>query len=136
MVYMSPAPPYGVTSMNEPNPVTDVPTQDERTWGMLAHLTAFSGFLIPFGNIIAPLIVWLVKRDQSQFVADQGKESLNFNITVLLAGVVCWALVYVLIGILLGVALFFYWLAMIIVAGIKASEGIRYRHPFTLLLIK
>ena len=136
MVYMSPAPPYGATSMNEPNPVTDVPTQDERTWGMLAHLTAFSGFLIPFGNIIAPLIVWLVKRDQSQFVADQGKESLNFNITVLLAGAVCWALVYVLIGILLGVALFFYWLAMIIVAGIKASEGIRYRHPFTLRLIK
>ena len=122
--------------MNEPNRVTDVPTQDERTWGMLAHLTAFSGFLIPFGNIIAPLIVWLVKRDQSQFVADQGKESLNFNITVLLAGAVCWALVYVLIGILLGVALFFYWLAMIIVAGIKASEGIRYRHPFTLRLIK
>ena len=122
--------------MNEPNPVTDVPTQGERTWGMLAHLTAFSGFLIPLGNIIAPLIVWLVKRDQSQFVADQGKESLNFNITVLLAGVVCWALVYVLIGILLGVALFFYWLAMIIVAGIKASEGIRYRHPFTLRLIK
>ena len=136
MVYMSPAPPYGVTSMNEPNPVTDVPTQDERTWGMLAHLTAFSGFLIPFGNIIAPLVVWLVKRDQSQFVGDQGKESLNFNISVLLAGAVCAVLVFVFIGILLGVALFFYWLAMTIVAGIKASEGIRYRYPFTLRLIK
>jgi uncharacterized protein len=122
--------------MNEPNPVTDVPTQDERTWGMLAHLTAFSGFLIPLGNIIAPLVVWLVKRDQSQFIADQGKESLNFNISVLLAGCVCGALVFVLIGILLGVALFFYWLAMTIVAGIKASEGIRYRYPFTLRLIK
>jgi len=136
MVYMSPAPPYGVTSMNEPNPVTDVPTQDERTWGMLAHLTAFSGFLIPFGNIIAPLVVWLVKRDQSQFVGDQGKESLNFNISVLLAGAVCAVLVFVFIGILMGVALFFYWLAMTIVAGIKASEGIRYRYPFTLRLIK
>jgi uncharacterized protein len=122
--------------MNEPNPVTDVPTQDERTWGMLAHLTAFSGFLIPLGNIIAPLVVWLVKRDQSQFIADQGKESLNFNISVLLAGCVCGALVFVLIGILLGVALFFYWLAMTIVAGIKASEGVRYRYPFTLRLIK
>ena len=122
--------------MNEPNPVTDVPTQDERTWGMLAHLTAFSGFLIPFGNIIAPLVVWLAKRDQSQFVADQGKEALNFNISVLLAGAVCAALVFVLIGILLGVALFFYWLAMTIVAGIKASEGIRYRYPFTLRLVK
>ena len=136
MVYMSPAPPYGVTSMNEPNPVTDVPTQDERTWGMLAHLTAFSGFLIPLGNIIAPLVVWLAKRDQSQFVGDQGKESLNFNISVLLAGAVCAVLVFVFIGILLGVALFFYWLAMTIVAGIKASEGIRYRYPFTLRLIK
>ena len=136
MVYMSPAPPYGVTSMNEPNPVTDVPTQDERTWGMLAHLTAFSGFLIPFGNIIAPLVVWLVKRDQSQFVGDQGKESLNFNISVLLVGAVCAVLVFVFIGILMGVALFFYWLAMTIVAGIKASEGIRYRYPFTLRLIK
>jgi hypothetical protein len=122
--------------MNEPNPVTDVPTQDERTWGMLAHLTAFSGFLIPLGNIIAPLVVWLVKRDQSEFIADQGKESLNFNISVLLAGCVCGALVFVLIGILLGVALFFYWLAMTIVAGIKASEGVRYRYPFTLRLIK
>ena len=122
--------------MNEPNPGAGIPTQDERTWGMLAHLTAFSGFLIPLGNIIAPLVVWLVKRDQSPFVADQGKESLNFNISVLLAGCVCGALVFVLIGILLGVALFFYWLAMTIVAGIKASEGVRYRYPFTLRLIK
>jgi uncharacterized Tic20 family protein len=136
MVYMSPAPPYGVTSMNEPNPVTDVPTQDERTWGMLAHLTAFSGFLIPLGSVIAPLIVWLIKRDQSEFVADQGKEALNFNLSVLLAGVVCGILVWIFIGILLGVALFFYWLAMTIVAGIKANEGIRYRYPFTLRLIK
>jgi uncharacterized Tic20 family protein len=122
--------------MNEPNPVAGVPTQDERTWGMLAHLTAFSGFLIPLGSVIAPLIVWLVKRDQSEFVADQGKEALNFNISVLLAGVVCGVLVWIFIGILLGVALFFYWLAMTIVAGIKASEGIRYRYPFTLRLIK
>src|SRR3569833_3061349 len=137
MVYMSPAPPYGVTSMNEPNPVTDVPTQDERTWGMLSHIAAFSLFLVPMlGCVLGPLIVWLIKRDQSEFVADQGKEALNFNISFLLAGAVCGALVFVLIGILLGGALFFYWLAMTIVAGIKASEGVRYRYPFTLRLIK
>ena len=122
--------------MNEPNPVASVPTQDERTWGMLAHLTAFSGFLIPLGSVIAPLIVWLIKRDQSEFVADQGKEALNFNLSVLLAGVVCGILVWIFIGILLGVALFFYWLAMTIVAAIKANEGMRYRYPFTLRLIK
>lgn len=122
--------------MNEPNPVAGVPTQDEKTWGMLGHLTAFSGFIVPLGSVIGPLVVWLIKRDQSEFVADQGKEALNFNISVVLAGCVCGVLVFVFIGILLGVALFIYWLAMTIIAGIKASEGVRYRYPFTLRLIK
>jgi uncharacterized Tic20 family protein len=123
--------------MNETNPVaTGLPTPDERTWGMLAHLAAFAFFICPFGNVIGPLVVWLVKRDQSAFVADQGKESLNFNISVLLAAFICGVLVFVLIGILLGVALFIFWLAMTIVAAIKASEGGRYRYPFTLRLVK
>lgn len=113
-----------------------VPTQDERTWGMLAHLTAFAGFIIPFGNVFGPLVVWLVKRDQSAFVSDQGKEALNFNISVLLAAAVCGVLVFVFIGILLGVALFVFWLTMTIVAGIKAGEGVRYRYPFALRLVK
>jgi uncharacterized Tic20 family protein len=86
--------------------------------------------------VIGPLVVWLVKRDQSAFVADQGKEALNFNISVLLAALVCGVLVFILIGILLGVALFIFWLAMTIVAAIKASEGARYRYPFTLRLVK
>jgi uncharacterized Tic20 family protein len=103
---------------------------------MLAHLAAFAFFICPFGNVIGPLVVWLVKRDQSAFVADQGKEALNFNISVLLAALVCGVLVFILIGILLGVALFIFWLAMTIVAAIKASEGARYRYPFTLRLVK
>jgi uncharacterized Tic20 family protein len=123
--------------MNETNPVaTGLPTPDERTWGMLAHLAAFAFFICPFGNVIGPLVVWLVKRDQSAFVADQGKESLNFNISVLLAALICGVLVFILIGILLGVALFIFWLAMTIVAAIKASEGAHYRYPFTLRLVK
>jgi uncharacterized Tic20 family protein len=128
--------------MNESNPdsmstpATGVPTQDERTWGMLAHLAAFAGFIVPFGNLIGPLLVWLLKRDQLPFVADQGREALNFNISVLIAAVVCGVLVYVFIGILLGVALFIAWLALTIVAGIKASEGTRYRYPFALRLVK
>jgi uncharacterized Tic20 family protein len=129
--------------MNETNPdpistpaTTGLPTQDERTWGMLAHLAAFAFFICPFGNVVGPLVVWLVKRDQSAFVADQGKEALNFNISVLLAALVCGVLVLILVGILLGVALFIFWLAMTIVAAIKASEGARYRYPFTLRLVK
>lgn len=128
--------------MNESNsdplsaPGAAVPTQDERTWGMLAHLAAFAGFIVPFGSIIGPLLVWLLKREQWPFVADQGKEALNFNITVLIGAVICGALVFVFIGILLGVALFIAWLTLTIIAGIKASEGIRYRYPFALRLVK
>jgi uncharacterized protein len=129
--------------MNETNPdsastsaATGVPTPDERTWGMLTHLTAFAFFICPLGNVLGPLIVWLIKRDQSAFVADQGKEALNFNISVLLAAIVCGVLVLILVGILLGVALFIFWLAMTIVAAIRASEGVRYRYPFAIRLLK
>jgi uncharacterized Tic20 family protein len=103
---------------------------------MLAHLAAFAGFLVPFGNVFAPLVVWLMKREQSEFVADQGKEALNFNITVLIGAALCGVLVFVFIGILLGVALFVFWLALTIIAGIKAGEGHRYRYPFALRLVK
>jgi len=112
------------------------PTLDERTWGMLAHLSAFVGLVLPLGNLLGPLIVWLAKRERSGFVAEQGKEALNFNISVVIAGVVCGILVYVFVGILLGVALFISWLAMTIVAGIKAGEGIHYRYPISLRLVK
>lgn len=117
-------------------PAPGVATQDERTWAMLAHLSAFAFFICPFGNVIGPLIVWLVKRDQLPLVADQGKEALNFNITFALAAIVCGVLVFILVGIVLFVALFIFWLAMTIIAGIKAGEGIRYRYPVTLRLIK
>src|ERR1700722_11705272 len=107
--------------MNETNPDPMSTTADERTWGMLAHLSAFSCFLIPpLGVVVGPLIVWLIKRDQSAFVADQGKEALNFNLSVFLALIACGVLVFVFIGILLGVALFIFWMTMTIIAAIKA----------------
>ncbi len=118
-------------------PPGPIPTQDERSWAMIAHLAAFAGFVLPLvGNMLGPLVVWLTRRDQSAFVASQAKESLNFNISVALGAVVCWMLIYVLIGILLGVMLFFSWLALTLIAAIKASEGVDYRYPVSLRLIK
>lgn len=111
-------------------------TQDDRTWGMIAHLSALLGALVPFGNVIAPLVIWLMKRDQSAFVADQAKEALNFNITVLIIGLVCWVLIFVLIGFLLLAVLAIVWLALIIMAALKANEGVEYRYPFALRLVK
>jgi uncharacterized protein len=112
------------------------PTPDERTWGMIAHLSAFVGLVIPLGNIIAPLVIWLARRDGSAFVAIEAKEALNFNISVALAAIVCALLTLVAVGILLGMALFVTWLAMTIIAAIKASEGIGYRYPLSLRLVK
>jgi uncharacterized protein len=118
-------------------PTSGAPTQDERTWGMIAHLSGFAVFLFPLGgNILAPLIIWLTRRDTSVHVEMEAREALNFNISVTLGWIVCGSLVFALIGIPLGAALFLYWLVMTIVAGVKASEGIGYRYPFSLRLVK
>jgi uncharacterized protein len=128
--------------MNESKPAASTvpgagPTQDERTWGMIAHLSAFAVFIFPVGgNIIAPLIIWLTRRDTSAFVDAEAKEALNFNISVSLGWVVCGLLTFVLVGIPLGVVLFLYWLVMAIVAAVKATEGVGYRYPISLRLVK
>ncbi|HSY46757.1 MAG TPA: DUF4870 domain-containing protein [Steroidobacteraceae bacterium] len=113
------------------------PTEDERTWGMLAHLSALAGLVMPLlGIVLGPLIVWLARRDQSAFVAAHAKEALNFNISVLLAALVCALLMLVFVGVLLGTALFIAWLVLTLIAAIKASEGGLYRYPFSLRLVK
>ena len=113
------------------------PTENERTWGMLAHLAAFAGLVLPLiGNVVLPLLVWHSWRDRSAFVGEQALESLNFNISVSLGALVCGILTLVFFGILLGMALFVAWLALTLIAAIKASEGVNYRYPFSLRLVK
>lgn len=112
-------------------------TEEETKWALGAHLSAFAAFLLPsFGQIIGPLIVWLVKRDQSAFVEDQAKEALNFQITVTLAAVVFGFLSIVLIGIPLLIALGIAWLVLTVKAALRASEGEAYRYPFTIRFVK
>ena len=123
-------------------PEVVVPTSEERTWAMFGHLSAFSAFLTGIGMVVGPLIVWLVKRDTMPFVADQAKEALNFNITVLLVGVALLLLVILTFGIGLlivgpvGVVIFVAWIVLTIIATVNANNGTYYRYPFTLRLIK
>jgi uncharacterized protein len=113
------------------------PTEHERTWGMLAHLSALVGLVVPpIGIVLGPLAVWLARREDSAFVAAHAREALNFNITVLLGIVVCALLMLVFVGFLLGTALFIAWLVMTLIAAIKASEGEAYRYPISLRLVK
>jgi len=119
-------------------------SNDERTWGMLSHLSALVGyFVVPFGNIIAPLIIWLVKKDQSQFVADQAKEALNFQISLFLYAIVGTIVGLILTLVLVGFFLLFaLWgalyiggIVLTIVAAIRANEGQAYRYPLTIRLV-
>lgn len=110
-------------------------THDERQFAMFCHFAAFAGLIIPLGSIIGPLVMWLIKKDESAFINYHGKEALNFNITMALVSIVCFVLIFVVIGILLLPLVMIFWLVMVIIAGIKANDGIEYRYPFSLRLV-
>jgi uncharacterized Tic20 family protein len=121
---------------------------DHRQWAMFAHLSALVGGILTagwagsIGCFIGPLIIWMAKKDSMPFVDDQGKEALNFNITVGIAFLALLLLSIMTLGIgliiaipawvIIGIA----WLVLTIIAGIKANEGVAYRYPLTLRLIK
>ncbi len=122
--------------IDPPPAPSDSPAPESRQWGLFAHLSALVGLIIPFGNILGPLIIWQIKKAEMPFVDDQGKEALNFNITVALAFVVAFILSFVLIGLLLMPLIGLAWLVFAIIAAIKANNGEYYRYPFTLRLVK
>lgn len=111
--------------------------KDEQNWAMFCHLAALAGFIIPFGNILGPLIIWVVKKEQMPLVDRHGKEALNFQITVTLAMIVSILLMFVLIGFVLVFVVGIGALVLTIIAALKVSGGeLDYRYPFTLRLIK
>ena len=123
-----------------PTGPSDLPSAEERQWAMFAHLSALIGGLLTghwlgIGCFLAPLIIWQLKKDTMPFVADQAKEALNFNITVAIAGLICGLLMLVLVGFVLLPVLGVVWLVLVIMAAIKANEGVTYRYPFALRLI-
>lgn len=115
-----------------------VPAKDEKMWAMFCHLAALSGWVlpIPFAGIIGPLIIWSLKKDQFPLVADQGKEAMNFQITVAILFAASLLLLFICIGAFLLAALGLFDLIFVIIAAIKANEGVRYRYPVCIRFIK
>jgi len=108
-----------------------------KTWGMLCHLTALSLFVgIPFGNIIGPLVVWLVKKDEYPFVDEQGKESLNFQLSMTIYAIASLILCMIVIGFFLLAAFVIVEFVLVIMASVKASNGESYTYPITIRFIK
>ena len=111
--------------------------KEELNWAMACHLAALSGFVIPFGNIVGPLIVWLIKKESMPLVDQHGKESLNFQITVLIAAIISFVLMFVFIGILLIFVVAIGALVLTILAAVKVANGqTDYRYPWAIRLLK
>ena len=105
-------------------------------WAMFCHLSALAGFVIPLGNIFGPLVIWLMKKDEYPLVDDQGKEALNFQISMTIYYIGAAVLILILIGIILLPALVIFSLVMTVIAMIKANEGVAYRYPVTIRFLK
>src|SRR3954452_6334720 len=107
-------------------------TPDERNWGMLAHLSSLIALWLGGVGFLGPLLVWLIKKDQSPFVADQGKEALNFQIAVLIINMTC---AITCVGLILVPVIFVGAIVFSILAGIEANKGVYSRYPYTFRLI-
>jgi uncharacterized protein len=116
---------------------TSASSSNVRTWTVLCHATALAGFFVPWaGHILGPLIVWLAKRGDSPEIDAHSKESLNFQISMLIYSLIAGVLCLVLIGFVLLGILHILNLVLVIIASIQASEGKLYRYPISIRLIK
>ena len=117
-------------------PATPVVSPNARTWIVLCHASALLGLFFHFlGHIFGPLIVWLVKRGESTEIDAHGKESLNFQLSMLIYDAVAAILCLVLIGFPILILLWVLNTIFVIIASVKASEGQLYRYPFTIRFI-
>ena len=108
-----------------------------QTWGMLCHLTALSSFvgIVP-GHLIGPLVVWLIKRNDYLLVDQEGKESLNFQLSMTIYGIIASLLCLIVIGFVLVPVVLIVDLILVIKASIRVSNGQEYRYPFTIRFLK
>jgi hypothetical protein len=113
-----------------------IANKDERMWGMFCHLSALSGFIIPLGNVIGPLVIYSMKKDEYAFVADQGKESMNFQISVLIYLISGGIISIFFLGFFLIMALGLFSLILTVIASVRANDGIYYRYPLSIQFIK
>lgn len=117
----------------------NTPVPDEpgvRNWAMWCHLSALGGYVVPMAGLIAPLVVWLSGRERDPFIDEQGKEAVNFRLTLVVYYLVSFALIFVVIGFFLLAAVGLFDLIMTIIAGVRAGSGEHFRYPLSLRMIR
>ncbi len=121
-------------------------TQNDKNYSSITHLSGFAGWFIPFGNIIAPLVMWIAKKNDSTYIDEHGKAAVNFQLSIILYGFLLAILIIPITILTLGLGLIAILIAiipaiilkivLIISASIKASNGEYYDYPFTIQFIK
>ena len=113
----------------KPNQVVVSTQMDEKTWAILLHLSQFCGFLIPLAGLVVPIVLWQVKKNESQLIDQHGRIVANWLITAFIAGIVFFMLSFLLIGIPLLILLGVLCIVFPIVGAIKANDGIAWPYP-------
>ena len=117
---------------------TEAPSSEKQAnqWAMFLHLSVFLGYVIPFAGLIAPIVIWQLKKEEFPKLDAHAKNLFNFMIIMLIALVICFVLMFVLIGILLIIPVVIYGVVCPIYAGIKANNGEIWEYPYVPKLIK
>ena len=122
----------------EPPPMSSQAiTPDDRTWGTMAHVSSIICMFVGGLTVLGPLIVWLVKKNESPYVAHHGREALNFQITMLIAFAVCFVAGFVTCGVgwALGGLVAIVNVILSIIGAVKANEGQLWTYPFSIRLV-
>jgi uncharacterized Tic20 family protein len=112
------------------------PTEQARLWAMSCHLSSLTGFIVPLANVFVPLVIWLLKRDEYPAVDDQGKESINFQITMVIYYLIGALLILLLIGLIILPLLAIFNLVSVIIASLETYHGKKFRYVFSIRFIK
>jgi len=111
--------------------------KDARMWAMICHLAALAGLVVPVvGCIVGPLVVWQIKKEEFPFVDEQGKEAVNFQISMLIYGIVAGLLCFACVGVVLLPAVVIFDFIFMLIAAVKANDGYHYRYPLSIRFIK
>jgi len=113
-----------------------LPPAEERQWAMLTHMSAMLMYCTAVGGFVVPLVIWLLKREAMPFVNDQGRETVNFQITIMLLLCVAFPLCLIVIGIPIVAGLLLFHFVATIIAAVKSSEGVLYRYPLCWRVIR
>lgn len=108
----------------------------ERQWAVICHLSALSGYIIPFGNLIVPIIIWSMKKQEMPMVDEHGKEVINFQISFMIWMFLSGILIVLLVGIVFLIILVVLQVVLVIIGAIKADSGQLYKYPLTIQFIK